>query len=88
MAHTYTLTITVTDRQKELLGRWFPRWNAKLDTPHATIEDAFVDILKDSVKNFVSEENLIRLPEVGEALRAAPDSVQDEVVNLLSPYMA
>lgn len=87
MAHTYTIQVTVTDKQKTFLDRWFPRWNAKLATPFETIEDAFKDILMNNAKNFIAEENLLRLPEVQGALRNAPDNVQDQVIDLLEPYM-
>ena len=87
MAHTYTLTVAVTDNQKKLLDRWFPRWNATLSTPYATIEDAFIGILRDNVKIFISEENLLNISGLEEALRAAPDDVQDEVLDKLGPYL-
>ena len=84
---TVNLSFDITARQAELLQRWFPRWNAGLTVPFATIEDAFIGILQENVKNFVTEENILHLPDIKDALKAAPDSVQDEVIALLEPYI-
>ena len=82
-----TLTFTLTDKHKAKLDRWFERWNAKLPEPFPTLEDALKDILVDNVKNFISEDNLLKLPMFPDAMRAAPEGVQETVLDALKPYM-
>ena len=82
-----TLTFDLTAKQKGKLDRWFARWNANLPTPFPALEDALKQILVDNVKNFISEDNLLKLPMLGEAMTSAPEEVQEIVLDALGPYM-
>lgn len=82
-----TLIFNLTTGQKTKLDRWFTRWNAKLTEPFPTLEDALKDLLVKNVKNFIREENLLKLPQLGDAMRAAPEDVQEAVLGALEPYM-
>ena len=82
-----TLTFSLTDKQKAKLDRWFERWNATLPEPFDTLEDALKSVLVDTVKNFISEDNLLKIPMLGDAMQAAPEEVQETVLDALGPYM-
>ena len=81
------LGFDLTDKQKAKLDRWFARWNPSLDTPYASLEDALKGVLKDQVKTFIAEDNLLKLPMLGEAMTVAPEEVQELVLDALGPYM-
>ncbi len=82
-----TLTFDITDKQKAKLDRWFARWNTALPEPFPVLEDALKDILVDTVKNFIAEDNLLKLPMLGGAMTTAPEEVQEIVLDALGPYM-
>ena len=81
------LMFDVTDKQKAKLDLWFARWNASHPTPFNSLEDALKQVLIDNIKNFISEENLLKLPMLKLAMQAAPEDVQETVLNALEPYM-
>jgi hypothetical protein len=82
-----SLTFTITAAQKAKLDRWFARWNPNNPVPFNSLEDALRQVLIDNVKNFLSEENLLKTPFLGEAMVAAPDDIQDAVLDALGPYL-
>ncbi len=83
-----TLTFDLTTKQKAKLDRWFARWNPVQPTPFATLEDALKQLLTDNVKSFISEDNLLKLPMLGDAMTSAPEEVQEIVLDALGPYMS
>lgn len=85
---TITLNIPITTAQETKLNRWFTRWNSLQSQPYASLEEALIEaVLKPNVKIFISEENLLRIGDIPNALRAATDAEQDQVLAILTPYM-
>jgi len=76
-----TLDFDITTNQAAKLTRWFDRWNPQQPVPFTTLEDALKRILIDNVKNFISEDNLLKLPMIIDAFKAASDTVQDGVLD-------
>ena len=82
-----SLNFDVTQAQLNKLNRWFARWNPQQPEPFDTIEDALKSFLVNTAKDFMRDESLLRLPEVPNALVAATEAEQDQIMAILENYM-
>jgi hypothetical protein len=78
---TISLEVDITTDQARKLQKWFPKWNATLDAPYATYQDAFIDILKHQVRSFIdtSQDPMI----VGEEYAKADPATKTAILQLL-----
>ena len=78
-----TITVPITDEERQRIGVWFPRWNATLDTPYASFDDALTAILKHQIDTFI---RVAGPEEVQDAYERADDRTKAAVkaaLNLL-----
>jgi hypothetical protein len=84
---TYNLSVTVTDNQATKVQRWFDRWNPQQSVPFADLSEYLIHLVKLHLADHAKDENLLRIGEVENALRAATDEEQDQILAILEQYM-
>lgn len=78
---TFNLSIEITDKQANRLQKWFPKWNATLDAPYETFQDALIDILKHQVSSFIDTSHSPDI--IATEYEKATQEVKDQIDVLL-----
>jgi hypothetical protein len=77
---TINLSIDITAAQADKLQRWFPRWNASLDTPYATFEDALIGVLKHQIAAYIQSQDPV---DIQDAYASASPAQRRQITDLM-----